>query len=354
MINLDLNLKQKNRKQQKTMTFKINSRTIGPGKPVYVIVEPGLNHFGSIDKAKELIKSASECGADAIKFQTIDPSEVYSEYFYPELVNKLKKSQFTKNEWLELQRYAKQLKIDFFSTPAGEKSLKLLNSINIPCFKIGSSELNKDSLIKNAAKIGKPIILSTGMSYLSEISSIMDIIKQKNCPFALLHTNSSYPSPIEDANLSTIPFLQKLFGVPIGYSDHTIGTEACLTAVALGATIIEKHFVLKDLAWNSEIKMSLNPSELKTMINQIRIIEKSIGSPRRGITKSEKKSRLSMRYSIAAAKDISSNTTIKRSMLTVLRPGDGISPSDIGFLSGLKIKNNIKKGQTLKWKMFKK
>jgi N,N'-diacetyllegionaminate synthase len=335
------------------MTFKINGRSIGPGKPVYVIAEPGVNHFGSVDKAKTLIRIASECGADAIKFQTIDSSEVYSDNFYPELVKIIKDTHLTKNEWLELKKFAKQLKIDFFSTPAGEKSLKLLDSIGVPCFKIGSGELNKDYLIKNVAKIGKPTILSTGMSHLSEISSLVDMLKQENCPFALLHCNSSYPSPIEDANLSIIPLLGKIFDAPIGYSDHTIGTEACLAAVALGATIIEKHFLLDIPAWDIETKMSSTPTELKTMIKQIRIIEKSIGISRKGITPSEKNSRLRMRYSISAANDISSNTIITRSILTILRPGDGISPSDIDLLIGLKIKKNIKKGQTLKWKMFK-
>jgi len=336
------------------MTFKINGRIIGPGKPVYVIVEPGINHLGSVNKAKEIIKTASECGADAVKFQTLHPSELFSDKFFPEIVEKIKKSQFSKNEWLELKRFAKKLKIDFFSTPTGEKSLKLLHSINVPCFKIGSGELNKDYFIKNVAKIGKPIILSTGMSSLSEISLIVEILKQKNCPFALLHCNSSYPSPIEDANLSTIPDLKKIFDVPIGYSDHTIGTEACLAAVALGATIIEKHFILDDSPGLDDVSLSVFPNELKNMINQIRIIEKSIGIPRRGITKSEKNTRIAMRYSVSAAKNISSNTSITRSMLVVLRPGDGISPSDIELLSGLKIKENVKKGQRLKWKMFKK
>ncbi len=332
--------------------LKIGNHKIGKNEPVFIMAELGINHLGNIRLAKKLISAAAKCGANAIKFQTIFPEEVYSKKIEPEIFHLLKKSQLTKKQWIELKNYAKRMKIEFFSTPAGEKSLKLLKEIGVPCIKIGSGELNKLSLIKNTAKLGKPMIISTGMSTLPEISSIVKIVKKENCPFILLHCNSCYPSPIHDTNLSTINFLEKKFKVNVGYSDHTVGISACLAAVALGACVIEKHFILNKSAWKKESKLSSNPREFTTMVHHIRTIEKALGSPRSGITNSEKNSRKSMRYSVATILDIKSGTKINRSMLTILRPGTGISPSEINNLIGLKINKNVKEGNLLRWNMF--
>ncbi|MFB5630900.1 MAG: N-acetylneuraminate synthase family protein [Nitrosopumilaceae archaeon] len=333
--------------------FKIGKHLVGERQPIFIIAEPGINHFGKIGIAKKLIKTAAKCGADAIKFQTIFPEEVYSEKVNPELFHKLQKSCFTKKQWIELKKYAKNNEIEFFCTPAGEKSAKLLKEIGVPCFKIGSGELNKKQLIDYVAEVKFPVLISTGMTTIQEITNLVKKFKISKCPFALLHCNSSYPTPYEDANLSTILLLKKKFHIPIGYSDHTIGTTSCLAAAALGACIIEKHFILDKSAWAIEDKLSSNPKELTSLIKNVRLIEKSIGKPRKGLTNSEKKSKETMRYSIAAVKNIPAGTKITKSLLTILRPGTGIQPKFIDNLIGLTTKQSIKEGTLVGWDKLK-
>lgn len=331
--------------------FKIGIKKIGRIQPTYIIAEPGINHFGDIKLAKELIDTAKKCGADAIKFQTIFPDEVYSKLSNPKLFEKLEQSILTKKQWLELKNHAKDQKIHFFSTPAGIRSAKLLQEIGVPCFKIGSGELNRFDLLQYVSSLKKPVLISTGMTTIDDIQHIVNIFKN-SCPIALLHCNSAYPTPFEDTNLSSIPYYQDLFGLIIGYSDHTIGIDACVAAVALGASIIEKHFILDKSAWDQESQLSSSPNEFKKMINHIRLTEKLLGKPRIGITHSEKQSVKNMRYSIAAAKNIKSHTKIKKSMLTTLRPGNGISPLNIDKLIGLKTKKSFRQGDLLSWKAF--
>jgi len=333
--------------------FKIGKTIIGNSHPVYIVAEPGVNHKGDIELAKKLISEASKSGANAVKFQVIGSDEVYLKDNYPKYNKMIRDTQLSKNEYIELQKYAKMKNIDFFATPAGEKSLKILEDINVSAIKIGSGELNRTSLIEKASEAKKPLIVSTGMTTISEISSIVELLKKKQCSFALLHCNSCYPTPIEDANLSTIPYLANVFKIPIGYSDHTIGNIACLSAVSVGASIIEKHFSIDDGVWKQEIDLSAHPKEFSEMVKQIRTIEKMLGKPRQNVSPSEIKSRRIMRYSICASCEIKPGTKIKNSMLTILRPGTGIQPNMKEKIIGLTINKKIKKGTPLEWKMFK-
>jgi sialic acid synthase SpsE len=321
-------------------------------KSTFVIAEAGINHNGSIDIAKNMIKKASESGANAIKFQTIIPDEITSKSENPDLYNMLQDWVLSKNQHIILQKFALKNKIIFFSTPFGRKSAKLLNEIKVPLIKIASGEITNHDLISYVAKMHKPIILSTGMSNISEITSAVQIIKNYKCPFAILHCISSYPTKISDTNLSTIPFLKKLFDTPIGFSDHTIGIEASLAAVSLGATIIEKHFTLDKKMDGPDQKLSLEPNELLDLTTKIREIEKSIGIPRLNQLKSEEPFQKNMRKSIAASKDITKGQIIKYSMLTFIRPAKGISPTLINEIIGRKSKNFIKKGTILQWNNF--
>jgi len=332
--------------------MKIKNHQIGLGKPVFIIAEAGINHNGNIIIAKKMIKKASECGVDAIKFQTIFPEELFSKSLNLNLYNFAKKLSFDKQQHLELKKYARKNNIEFFSTPLGKKSTDLLDEIGVNIMKIASGELTNHELIRIVAKKRKPIFLSTGMATLNEIKDTVKIIKKFRCPLAILHCNSSYPTPINDANLSTIPYFQKLFKVPIGYSDHTLGNDACLIAVSMGACIIEKHFTLDKKMEGPDQKLSADVEEFRELVNRIRYYEKSVGSPRKEPTKSEIIPRKLMRKSIGVQMDILSGTKITKQMLCLIRPGTGISPALMNNIIGKKIKRNVKKGKLLQWKMF--
>lgn len=332
--------------------MKIGKCEIGVGKPVYIVAEAGINHNGDMEIAKEMIESASECGVNAIKFQTLFPEELFSETLSPEWFDLIKKWSFTKKQHSELMKHAENNEIEFFSTPVGKKSAKLLQDIGVKSIKIASGEITNHDLIKTVAKMRRPMIISTGMTNISEIASVVEIVQKENCPFVLLHCNASYPSPIEDVNLVTIKYLQEVFGVPVGYSDHTIGNEVCLAAVSLGACMIEKHFTLDKNMEGPDQKLSADTKEFSELVSKIRIIEKSLGTYRKGPTKSEEKFKKLMRKSIGTSIDIRAGTKIKKSMLSVFRPGTGISPIMIDNIIGMTVKKNVRKGTLLRWDMF--
>ena len=327
------------------MTNKIKSS-------VYVIAEAGINHNSDIQIAKKMIEVASKCGADAIKFQTFTPDELFSELINPELYNLSKTWVLTKNDHFELQKHAKKNKIAFFSTPCGVKSANLLKKIKVPFMKIASGEITNLDLIDYISKMKIPMMISTGMTSISEISKVVEIVQSNNCPFSLLHCVSSYPAKHSDANLSTISYLQKTFDIPVGFSDHTLGIDVSLAAVALGATIIEKHFTLDKNMTGPDQKLSIDPKELSDLVKKIRIIEKAMGHSRKTIYKTEESFRTNMRKSLGTNQSIPANTIIKRSMITSFRPGIGIPPYLIDEFIGRKTKKSIKKGSLLNWNFF--
>lgn len=338
--------------QKRTKSLKIGKIEVGKGHPVFVVAEAGINHNGDMETAKKMIESAVECGANGIKFQTLLPEELFSENLNPEWFEMIKKWSFNKKQHLELFNHAKKNKIEFFSTPVGIKTAKLLKDIKINCIKIASGEMTNYQLVETVAKMHLPMIVSTGMSTLSEISKTVEVIRREGCEFALLHCNASYPSPVEDSNLQTIPYLEQMFGVPVGYSDHTVGSDVCVGAVSLGACIVEKHFTLDKEMDGPDHKLSADPQELTELVNKIRTIEKALGSIRKGPTKSEEKFKKLMRKSIAVSTNISAGTKIKKSMLALIRPGTGIPPIYINDLVGITLKKDVKKGSLLSWDMF--
>ena len=332
--------------------MKIGKNEIGIGKPVYVVAEAGINHNGNMEIAKEMIERGGECGVNAIKFQTIFPDELFSEMLNPDWYNLCKKWSFTKKQHVEIKKHCQKNGLEFFSTPLGKKSTKLLYEIGVKTMKIASGEITNHELIKSVAKLRLPMIISTGMTMISEIASTVELVKKEKCPFILLHCNSSYPTPIQDVNLTTIEFLQKTFGVPVGYSDHCIGNEVSLAAVSLGACMIEKHFTLDKNMEGPDQKLSSDPKEFSELVSKIRIVEKSLGKPRTGPTKSEEKFKNIMRKSIGTSTNIRSGSKLTKSMLAVFRPGTGISPIFIDKIVGMKINENVKKGTLLRWNMF--
>lgn len=337
---------------RKSNYFKIGKKRIGNTESVFIIAEAGINHNGDFEVAKQMIEEISKCGVDAIKFQTLLPEELFSETSDPELYNYIKTLSFNKKQHLQLKRLAEKNNMEFLSTPVGSKTAKLLADINCNAFKIASGEINNLDLISQISKYQKPMIVSTGMTALSEIFSVVEKIRENNCPFAILHCVSCYPTTINNANLSTISYLKKLFDVPIGYSDHTLGNDACITSVALGAKILEKHFTIDKKMEGPDQKLSGDIKDFKELVEKTRNIEKSLGTPRKNPYPSEMKFRQNMRTSIGTSRTIQKGTKITRLMLTYFRPGTGISPTMIEKVVGLKVNQDVEKGVQLKWDMF--
>lgn len=349
-------------KMKKNKHIQIGNFKMGEGKPVFIIAEAGVNHNGSLKRAKQLVDAAKEADADAVKFQTFITEEVltvnapkanYQKKSVPgksqfKMIKNLELSQF---HFMELSQYCKKKNIMFLSTPFDTRSAELLNEIGVPAFKISSGELTNIGLLVQIAKYHKPMILSTGMSTLHEIKkAVTSIYSVGNVDLVLLHCVSNYPASFEDVNLRAIPTLANKFKpAVIGYSDHTLGIEAAIAAVAMGAKVIEKHFTLdKDLP-GPDHKTSIDPVELKQMIFAIRNIENALGDGIKKVRDSEIEIRRVARKSIVAAKDIKRGARITLEMLAVKRPGHGIEPNKINALIGNVAKRNINKDSLLDW-----
>lgn len=308
-------------------------------KKVLVIAEAGVNHNGSLEIAKQLVEAALGAGADIVKFQTFTADNLVCKWAekaaYQMQTTGLKESQYqmlkrlelTIDEYRELSVYCGQKKIEFLSSPFDLDSIALVNELNVRRVKIPSGEITNFPYLKRCAETGKSIILSTGMSECAEIEAALNVLKKYGAgEIAILHCNTQYPTPMEDVNLNVIPMLQNRFGIETGYSDHTSGTEAAIAAVALGATIIEKHFTLDRHMDGPDHKASLEPDELKYMVQCIRNIEKALGTCEKGITKSERDNRMIVRKSIVASRSIRKGEIFSEENLTTKRPGNGISP----------------------------
>lgn len=311
---------------------------------VIIIAEAGVNHNGSIEIAKQLVDKAVEAGADVIKFQTFKAEKLVSksakqaEYQKKNIGNETDESQLNMLKKLELSEDDHQLLIDycqkrgiqFFSTAFDIGSIEYLHSLNLGLWKIPSGEITNYPYIKKIAMYHEPVILSTGMCEMDDISAAMDVLLNNGVErnqITILHCNTEYPTPYEDVNLRAMTSLKDEFKVEVGYSDHTKGIEVPIAAVALGATVIEKHFTLDRTLPGPDHKASLEPDELKAMVNAIRNIEKAIGGDgTKHISESERKNIAIARKSIVAATDIKKGELLTDENLTVKRPGTGISP----------------------------
>lgn len=346
------------------MNIKIKNRIIGEGYPAYIIAEMSGNHAGSLVRAKEIIHKAKECGADCIKIQTYTPDtmtiDCNNEYFNVlngtwegQNLYKLYEKAYTPWEWQsDLKAEADKLGIDFFSTPFDKSSVDFLENVGIELYKIASFELIDIPLIKYVASKGKPIILSTGMGNLGEIQEAVEtIIGQGNNQIALLKCSSSYPSIADDMNLKTIRNMRDVFGVPVGLSDHSMGSVGAITAVALGASIIEKHFCMGRDIENPDSSFSMEPIEFKNMVEDIRKAEKAIGRINYEITESEK-SNIVFRRSIFTVEDIKKGENITEQNIRVIRPGYGLKPKYYDDVIGQVALKDIKKGTPLQFKLI--
>ena len=311
-------------------------------KHVIIIAEAGVNHNGSFELAKQLVLKAKEAGADYVKFQTGVPKLLVSKYagmaeYQKKNTNTdeaqldmLKKINLDLSDFKPLKDYCDLVGIKFMSTPFDLVSIDILSPLGMDYMKVPSGEITNLPYLRKIGKLGIPVIMSTGMAEIEEVRDALKVLtdaglsKQK---IILLHCNTEYPTPFEDVNLKAMLTLQKEFGVEIGYSDHTKGIEVPIAAVALGATVIEKHFTLDHNMEGPDHKASLEPDELKAMVSAIRNIEKAIsGDGTKHVSNSERKNIAIARKSIIAAKDIKAGEVFTEDNLTVKRPGSGINP----------------------------
>ncbi len=308
-------------------------------KKVLIIAEAGVNHNGSLELAKKLALTAKKCGADIVKYQTANLKALVSEYaemaeYQKENTGKkisqkemLKTLLLSYDEFVELASYCQKIDIQFLSTPFDLESVEFLEKLGCKFWKIPSGEITNLPYLEKIALTHKKIILSTGMSTLHEVSEAVDILKKNGAgEITLLHCTTQYPTSYEDVNLNAMLTLKHTFNCEIGYSDHTEGIEIPVAAVAMGATVIEKHFTLDRTMEGPDHKASLEPDELKAMVSSIRHIEVAIGSGEKKPVESEMKNKLVARKSIIAARNIKQGEILTENNLTVKRPGNGISP----------------------------
>ena len=310
---------------------------------VFIIAEAGVNHNGSIHLAKKLIEKAAFSGADAVKFQTFKAENLVSKNApkadYQKLTTNSRESQFDMVKNLELDESAhkeliaccKEANIMFLSTPFDIDSVNLLYDMGLEIFKIPSGEITNLPYLRRIGSLNKKVILSTGMSDLKEIGEAIKILTNAGTlkeNITVLHANTMYPTPMEDVNLRAMQTIQNKFDVAVGYSDHTLGIEVDIAAVAMGATIIEKHFTIDKTMDGPDHKSSIDPEELKAMVSSIRNIEKALGSSIKKPSKSEKPNIIMARKSIVASKSIKKGELFTEKNITTKRPGTGISPME--------------------------
>jgi len=331
---------------------------------VIIIAEAGVNHNGDMNIAKKLIDAAANAGVDFVKFQTFKTEKLVSKkaqkasYQSENLkgednsqFNMLKKLELSPENHFELIEYSKSKGVEFLSTAFDLESLAFLDSLNLKVFKVPSGEITNKPYLQAIAKTQKPAIISTGMANMKEIEESISVFISGGYQakdITVLHCNTQYPTPFEDVNLSAMKTIGDTFGVKIGYSDHTNGIEVPTAAVALGATLIEKHFTLDKTMEGPDHVASLDPIELKAMVNAIRNIELALGNGIKAPTPSESKNLVAARKSIHLAKPIKKGENLKEEHLIMKRPGDGISPMDFESVLGRKVNVDLEEDSQLK------
>ena len=327
---------------------KIGDKHIGNNEPTFIIAEGGLNHNGDVDIGKELIKEAKKCGADAIKFQSYHTGEFISKKSeYYELFKSLELSE---EEFYELKKYAEKIGIKFISTPLDLKYVDILNKMNIPAFKIASGDLTFYPLLEKVAKTDKPVILSTGMANILEIWEAIEVLRNNGCKeIILLHCISSYPTPYEDVNLNAIKTLKRIFNIPVGYSDHTLGIIAPIVSVTLGADVIEKHFTLDRNMEGPDHTLSADPEEFKEIVDNIRLVEKMLGGGEKIPMPSERDVIIEARRSVVAKRSIKKGECLSLDNLSFKRPGKGIETKYLNIILNKKIKNDKEEDEIINW-----
>lgn len=331
----------------------------------YIIAEISANHNGSLDAALHLVRVAKECGADAVKIQTYTADSLTldcnNEHFRisggtlwdGKTLHQLYQEAYTPWEWHEaIFAEARRIGMDCFSTPFDETAVDFLEQFDPPCHKIASFELIHDPLLKKVAATGRPVILSTGMATLEEIAHAVEILKAGGCrDFTLLKCTSSYPAPVEEANLARISHMARAFGCEAGLSDHTMGIAVPVAAVALGASVIEKHLCMSRAEPGPDSAFSLEPDEFRTMVDAIRIAEKAVGAVTYERTEKEK-SGLAFRRSLFFIRDMQPGEIVDLDSVKVVRPGQGLAPVHLEAILGRPLRRSVTRGTPVSWDVF--
>lgn len=330
--------------------------------PIFIIAEAGVNHNGDLRMAKRLVDAAKRCGADAVKFQSFKAERIASRH--AALAEYQKKSvrgvsQLEMIRRLELDEeahrvlfsYCRKERIQFLSTPFDEGSADLLERLGVKAYKLPSGELTNKGLLEHVARKRKPLYLSTGMSTLAEVRAAVGWIRAAGrAPLTLLHCVTEYPAPAAEINLRAMRTLREAFGLPVGYSDHTMGIEVPTAAAALGASVIEKHFTLDRGLPGPDHKASLEPPEFADMVRAIRQVEAALGDGIKRPAPCERKNIAIARKSLVAARDLERGHVLRRGDLLAKRPGTGISPADLGRALGAALKKPVRQDEVLLWK----
>jgi len=339
------------------MSFKIGEKEIGENKPTFIIAELSANHMNDFDIAVKTIEAMAEAGADAVKFQTFTPDTITidcdNEYFQikqgtvwdGQVLHELYEDAYMPWDWQpKLKKVAEDLGLIVFSSPFDKTSVDFLEDMDVPAYKIASFEITDIPLIEYVASKGKPIIISTGIASLEDIDlAVKTCLDAGNNKIALLKCTSSYPAPLDEINLNTIPDIEDKFGVAVGLSDHTLGGEVSTAAIALGAKIIEKHFILDRNMGGPDSDFSMEPLEFKQMVDSIRNVEKALGNVSYELSDKVKANREFSR-SLFVVEDMKKGDIITEGNVRSIRPGFGLHPKYLKEILGKQVKKDLKKG----------
>ncbi|MGH9512483.1 MAG: pseudaminic acid synthase [Terriglobales bacterium] len=345
-----------------TSAIAIGKRRIAANGPVYIIAEISANHNQDFDQAVRIIHAAKDAGADAVKLQTYTPDTITiqsdREYFRigggtlwdGRTLHELYGEAYTPWEWQpKLQKVAGSLGLDLFSSPFDATAVNFLEQMQVPAYKIASFELIDIPLIRKVARTGKPIIMSTGMATIEEIDEALRAASSEgNTQIALLKCTSAYPAIAEDMNLRTIPELARRYQAPIGISDHTTGIEVPVAAVALGACIVEKHITLSRSSKGPDSAFSLEPQQFKSMVDAVRVAERSLGEIHFGLSAGEESSRI-FRRSLFVVEDVKSGESFNEQNVRSIRPGHGLHTRYLPQILGKRAACNVERGTPLTW-----
>lgn len=343
--------------------IKIGNSFVGEGEKTYLVAEVSANHLQDYHRAEAIIKAAKNAGADAVKLQTYLPDTITldcdNDYFQitqgtiwdGTTLHKLYETAYTPWEWQpKLMKLANELGMECFSSPFDETAVDFMEKMNMPAYKIASFEINDIPLIRRIAKIGKPVIIATGIAYLEDIERAVKVCREEgNEQVILLKCTSTYPSPYEDMNLKVIPNMAQVFDCITGLSDHSMGSTAAVTSVALGAKMIEKHLTLSRADGGPDAAFSMEPEEFKKMAQEVRIAEKALGRVTYELTEKQKKSREDGR-SLFVVKDIKAGEIFTKENVRSIRPAFGLHTMYYEKILGQRAKTDLPKGTPLDWK----
>lgn len=342
--------------------IKIGSRYVGEGEKTFIVAEVSANHLQDYDRAVKIIRAAGEAGADAVKLQTYMPDTITldcdNDYFQitqgtiwdGTTLHKLYETAYTPWEWQpKLQKLAGELGMECFSSPFDESAVAFMQEMEMPAYKVASFEINDIPLIRKIARIGKPVILATGIAYLEDIERAVNVCKEEgNHQIILLKCTSTYPSPYEDMNLKVIPNMAEVFDCITGLSDHSMGTAAAVGSVALGAKMVEKHLTLSRQDGGPDAAFSMEPAEFKQMVEDIRIVEKAVGKVTYRLTAKQEKSREDGR-SLFIVRDMKAGEAFSPENVRSVRPAFGMHTMHYEEILGKKAKTDLLKGTPLQW-----